>query len=255
MGAARSRRCPERRTALTDGEDNAPLARFRPAGAPLRSFGRRRGRKLSPRQQSLLTHGQERLAVPMDKPISEGGLRAMFSAPVQEVWLEIGFGAGEHLVWQAEQNPQAGFIGAEPYVNGVVAAMAAIEERCLQDRVRIHADDVHHLLNLLPPASLSRSFILFPDPWPKKRHLERRLVSRSLLDELDRLLRPGSELRFASDIASYTEATLELLKAHKAFELNHTFTSPDRHGAPRGRYKADNLRRRRYGTSRLPIIS
>ena len=86
---------------------------------------------------------------------------------------------GEHLIWQAEHNPHAGIIGAEPYVNGVVAALSGLEARQLQGRVRLHGDDVHPLLEWLPPASLSRAFMLFPDPWPKKRHRARRLFCAS----------------------------------------------------------------------------
>ena len=96
-------------------------------GGPLRSFGRRRGRKLSPRQASLLTSGLERLRLDLGQPASEGGLAALFAGAIEETWLEIGFGGGEHLIWQAEHNPHAGIIGAEPYVNGVVAALSAIE--------------------------------------------------------------------------------------------------------------------------------
>ena len=143
-------------------------------GGPLRTFGRRRGRKLSPRQASLFTDGLERLRLDLSRPIGEGGLPALFADPVAETWLEIGFGAGEHLVWQAAHNSSAGIIGAEPFVNGVVAVLSGIEALKLEGRVRLHSDDVHPLLDWLPEASLSRAFMLFPDPWPKKRHRARR---------------------------------------------------------------------------------
>jgi tRNA (guanine-N7-)-methyltransferase len=199
---------------------------------PLRSFGRRRGRKLSARQASLLSSGLERLRVDLNQAPPEGGLASMFSEPVEEIWLEIGFGAGEHLIWQADHSPNAGIIGAEPYVNGVVAALSGIEARQLQGRVRVHAGDVHPLLDWLPPASLSRAFMLFPDPWPKKRHRARRLFAPPLLAKLARILRPGAEFRFASDIADYAEAAIEHTKAHRDFELAQTFTSADRAALP-----------------------
>ncbi len=201
-------------------------------GGPLRSFGRRRGRKLSQRQASLLTSGLERLRLDFSQPPSEGGLAALFAGAIEETWLEIGFGGGEHLIWQAEHNSHAGIIGAEPYVNGVVAALSAVEARQLQGRVRVHGDDVHPLLEWLPPASLSRAFMLFPDPWPKKRHRARRLFSPAMLDKMARILRPGAEFRFASDIADYAEAAIEHALAHPDFELALTYTSAARDTLP-----------------------
>lgn len=198
---------------------------------PLRSFGRRRGRKLSAHQSSLLTGGLERLRLDLNQPCA-GELASLFADPVDEIWLEIGFGAGEHLVWQGEHSPRAGIVGAEPYVNGVVAALSAIEAKRLGGRVRLHANDVHPLLEWLPPASLSRAFMLFPDPWPKKRHRARRLFSPELLDKMARLLRPGAEFRFASDIADYAEAAIEHALHHPHFELALTFTSAARDTLP-----------------------
>jgi tRNA (guanine-N7-)-methyltransferase len=199
---------------------------------PLRSYGRRRGRKLSARKTSLLTGGLERLRLDLSKTPPEGGLSALFQERIQETWLEIGFGAGEHLVWQAEHNPRTGIIGAEPYINGVVAAVSAIEAGGHQDRVRFHADDVRPLLEWLPPVSLSRAFVLFPDPWPKKRHRARRLFAPPLLDAMARLLKPGSELRFASDIADYAEEAIKHACGHPAFDLTLTFTSTNRSTLP-----------------------
>ncbi len=214
---------------MTSNEENAPDGR---SGSPLRSFGRRRGRKLSPRQAALLASGLARFRLDLSRPAGTRGLASLFGGPVEEIWLEIGFGAGEHLTWQAAHNPRAGIIGAEPYVNGVVAALSAIESQELQPRVRLHAGDVHPLLEWLPPASLSRAFMLFPDPWPKKRHRARRLFSPPLLDKMARILRPGAELRFASDIADYAEAAIEHTGAHPGFELALTFTSADRGAVP-----------------------
>ncbi len=168
----------------------------------------------------------------MGREFRAEGLAATFSEPVSEVWLEIGFGAGEHLIWQAEHNPHVGLIGAEPYMNGVVAALSALEARKLGGRIKVHPEDAISLLNWLPQASLSRAFVLFPDPWPKKRHRERRIFSPLLLDKFSRLLRPGSELRFASDIADYAEAAIEHVTAHPDFEVAQIFTSANREAVP-----------------------
>jgi tRNA (guanine-N7-)-methyltransferase len=176
----------------------------------------------------MLSSGLAHHMLDMSRPLPRGEQAGIFSEPVSDVWLEIGFGAGEHLIWQAERNPHAGLIGAEPYVNGVVAALTALETRRLGGRIKIHPDDTISLLNWLPDASLSRAFVLFPDPWPKKRHRERRIFSPVLLDRLGRVLRPGAELRFASDIADYAEAAVEHANAHPDFEVVGIFTSENR---------------------------
>jgi len=194
----------------------------------LRSYGRRKGRKLSPHQSELLSSGLAHYKLDMNRQLPIEKLAGIFFEPVTEVWLEIGFGAGEHLIWQAERNPHAGLIGAEPYVNGVVAALSALRARRLGGRIKIHPDDTISLLSWLPDASLSRAFVLFPDPWPKKRHRERRIFSPALLDKLGRVLRPGVEIRFASDIADYAEAALEHATAHPDFEVVGIFTSSNR---------------------------
>ncbi len=168
----------------------------------------------------------------MSREIRPEELAAAFSEPVSEVWLEIGFGAGEHLIWQTEHNSHVGLIGAEPYVNGVVAALSALESRKLDGRIKIYPEDAISLLNWLPEASFSRAFVLFPDPWPKKRHRERRIFSSLLLDKFSRLLRAGAELRFASDIRDYAEAVIEHVAAHPDFEVAHIFTSANRDTAP-----------------------
>jgi tRNA (guanine-N7-)-methyltransferase len=180
----------------------------------------------------LLTRGLANHKVDMSRQLRAEELARIFSQPVSEVWLEIGFGAGEHLIWQAERNPHVGVIGAEPYVNGVVAALSVVEARRLGGRVKIHPEDTISLLNWLPETSLSRAFVLFPDPWPKKRHRERRIFSPMLLDKLSRLLRSGAELRFASDIADYAEAAVGHANAHPEFEVAHIFTSANREALP-----------------------
>jgi len=129
-----------------------------------------------------------------------------------EVWLEIGFGGGEHLAAQAARRPDVLMIGAEPFLNGVASALRHIDEQGLGN-VRLHDGDARDLLARLPAASLDRIFVLFPDPWPKARHHKRRLIQADIAAEFARLLKPGGRLRFASDWADYVDWSLERLTA------------------------------------------
>jgi len=236
VGTSRSCGCVQGRAKLIGEALTAVSEPSQGGSAPperwLRSYGRRKGRKLSQHQSEVFSRGLARYKVDMSPQLCAEELVGIFSEPVREVWLEIGFGAGEHLIWQAEHNPHAGVIGAEPYINGVVAALSGLEARRLGGRTKIHPEDVLSLLNWLPEASLSRAFVLFPDPWPKKRHRDRRIFSPVLLGKLARLLRPGGELRFASDIADYAEAAIEHANAHPDFEVAGIFTSVNREAAP-----------------------
>ncbi len=180
----------------------------------LRSFGRKRGRRLSARQQSLLDDVLPRLALDRTDP-SPRSLPALFAPPVREVWLEIGFGGAEHLLWQARHSPEVGLIGCEVFEDGVVKALTGVEEDALAN-VRLSSDDARDLLRWLPPASLGRVFVLFPDPWPKKRHLKRRLVTRAVLDLVARAMAPGAELRIATDIGDYARTILLAARGHPA---------------------------------------
>jgi len=184
-------------------------------------YGRRKGPALSTHQERLLETLLPQLALELE-PGREP--KNYFAAPVEDVWLEIGFGAGEHLLWQAEHHRHAGLIGAEPYVSGVaklLSKLAAADEARpkggLANRLRIYPDDAREILDALPDASLGRVFILFPDPWPKTRHHKRRFIQVDTLDALARVLRPGAEFRYASDDADYFNWTLERLMAHPAF--------------------------------------
>lgn len=140
----------------------------------------------------------------------EGGRldpQALFPVPVDEVWLEIGFGGGEHLAAQAVSHPRVGIIGAEPFVNGVVKLLRAVDEADLRN-VRVWDEDATALLSALPDASLARVYLLYPDPWPKRRQRKRRFVSDESLAEIARVLKPGGVFRFASDIDDYAGWTL-----------------------------------------------
>jgi len=140
----------------------------------------------------------------------------LFPQTPPEVWLEIGFGGGEHLAEQAERHPEIGFIGSEVFENGVARLVGEVARRGL-DNIRVFADDARLLLDRLPPGSLGRVFILFPDPWPKSRHHKRRLVAPSTLDRLAEVMRPGAELRLATDDPGYLAWMLEHVTAHPEF--------------------------------------
>jgi tRNA (guanine-N7-)-methyltransferase len=140
-----------------------------------------------------------------------------FSNGVQTLWLEVGFGAGEHLVWQAEQHSDIGLIGAEPYEMGVAKLLTKLDEKPLSN-IRIFEGDGREIIEALPDASLDRFFLLFPDPWPKTRHHKRRFLQVGMLDELARVLKPGAELRFATDDKSYLPYALERLLFHPKFD-------------------------------------
>jgi tRNA (guanine-N7-)-methyltransferase len=175
-------------------------------------YGRRKGPKLSARQAGLRRTLLGELAYQPD-----GDPLAQFPNGVLEVWLEVGFGAGEHLIWQATQNPQVGMIGAEPYEMGVAKLLTKLEETKLNN-VRIYEGDGREIIESLRDRSLGRFFLLFPDPWPKTRHYKRRFLQMEMLDSLARVLKPGAELRFATDDKSYLSFALERLMAHPAFD-------------------------------------
>ena len=159
------------------------------------------------------------------------------------MWLEIGFGAGEHLHWQALHHPRVGLIGAEPFVNGVAKLLSKIEDEPAPN-IRIHMGDVRDIISALPDSSLGRVFVLFPDPWPKTRHHKRRFIQTEMLDQLARVMKPGAEFRFGSDDAPLVEYTLERLMAHPAFAWTATRASDWRKRPadwPQTRYEAKQL--------------
>jgi tRNA (guanine-N7-)-methyltransferase len=184
-------------------------------------YGRRKGPKLSAHQQSLLDRSLLEFELHLKSGVDP---RAYFSETIEDVWLEVGFGGGEHLIWQAQHHPKIGLIGAEPYVNGVVKLLSQLEQQSTPN-VRIYPGDARDVLEALPDASLGRVFLLFPDPWPKTRHHKRRFIRMETLDQLARVMKPDAELRFASDDAGYVEWTLESLMAHPAFEWTATRAS------------------------------
>jgi len=169
-------------------------------------FGRRKGHPLKPRQQALFETLLPRLALDLSN-LAPADLRTLFPGPPGEVRLEIGFGGAEHLVGQAQTNPRTGFIGTDGFLNAIAKALVAIDERKLAN-VRLHFGDASELLDWLPDASLARIDLLYPDPWPKRRHWKRRFIQDDSLQSLARILKQGGELRFATDIADYAVHTL-----------------------------------------------
>ncbi|MFN4024599.1 MAG: tRNA (guanosine(46)-N7)-methyltransferase TrmB [Hyphomonas sp.] len=177
---------------------------------PLRSYGRTGGRPLSPRQKVLIAERLEAARIPEGEgPVD---LEALFPGKTA-IWLEIGFGGAEHMIAQAGRHPDVGFLGCEPFLEGVAKALAGMEDTGVSN-VRLWPDDARYLIERLPDASLDRVFILFPDPWPKRRQHKRRLVQPAFLDLLKPKLKSGAGVRFATDVKSYAdEALLAFLSA------------------------------------------
>ena len=184
------------------------------ARQPRAFFGRRKGHALKPAQAALFETLLPRLALDLETLPSD--LRTLFPMSVESVRLEIGFGGGEHLLHEAEANPHTGFIGIEPFVNGMAKALAAIAARGLGN-VRLHHGDAIEVIARLPPASLARVDLIHPDPWPKRRHWKRRFVQDETVAAIAQLLQPGGEFRFVSDIPDYAAWTLVRLLRTPAF--------------------------------------
>jgi tRNA (guanine-N7-)-methyltransferase len=188
-----------------------------PTNAPQRRlYGRRRGRPLRVGQRALF----ETLLPQLCFAVPENGAtldpRSLFDAAIREIWLEIGFGAGEHLAFQAAAHPDCGLIGSEVFEPGIAHLLTEVRDRPLPN-VRLFIDDARLVIAALAPQSLGRAFILHPDPWPKERHKKRRIVSRETLDHLAVALRDGAELRVATDDPDYGEWIAERLAAHPDF--------------------------------------
>jgi tRNA (guanine-N7-)-methyltransferase len=199
--------------------------------------GRRKGPKLSSHQAALFESLLPRLELDLRR---DSDPETWFDSCVGDVWLEIGFGAGEHLLWQARHHPDVGIIGAEPYEAGIAKLLSKLfslssstqetegevdtgspdydRQRGSHFNIRLYQGDARDVIEALPDCSLGRVFILFPDPWPKKRHHKRRFIQTRILDEFARVLKPGADLRFASDDPGYVEWALEHFLAHHAFE-------------------------------------
>ena len=179
-------------------------------------FGRRKGHALKPRQAALFETLLPELAVDLSKP-APPDLRMLFATAVSDVRLEIGFGGAEHLIAEAKAHPQTGFIGTDAFINSIAKALVAISDNALVN-VRLHFGDASELIDWLPEAALSRIDLLYPDPWPKRRHWKRRFIQDESLIRFARILKRGGELRFATDIGDYAAYALERVLRSKDFD-------------------------------------
>jgi tRNA (guanine-N7-)-methyltransferase len=219
-------------------------------------YGRRHGKKLKPSQRRLLEALLPRLRIPGvelgENPERTALVPDALFPDGTPLWLEVGFGAGEHLTDRARAHPEVGLIGCEPFINGVAMAVARIAAAGLTN-VRLHPGDARDLIELLPDGALDRVFLLYPDPWPKARHRRRRFASVENLTALRRVMASGAELRLATDIPDYAAHTLEAAAAVPGFRVLPGPGDVAWPGWPGTRYEAKALaagRRPQYLTFR-----
>lgn len=206
-------------------------------------FGRRKGKPLKTAQSEALHRRLPELRIDLGRPAPKD-LADLWPRRVERLRLEIGFGGGEHLLHRARENADTGFIGVEPFVNSMAKMLASLDAFGL-DNVRVHDDDATQLLDWLPDACLDRIDLLYPDPWPKKKHWKRRFVSKVNLDRFARVLKPGGHFCFASDIDTYVNWTLTHIADHPDFEWTATTAADWREpwaGWPGTRYEAKAIR-------------
>ncbi len=179
-------------------------------------FGRRHGKPLRTHQSDLFEGLLPRLKLDLETPAPED-LCSLFRAPAEAVRMEIGFGGGEHLFHETDRYSNVGFIGVEPFINGMAKMLAALD-REPRENLRLYDEDATAVLDWLPDASLAGVDLIYPDPWHKRRHWKRRFVSDANLDRFARVLKPGGKFRFASDIEHYVNWTLQHCRRHDAFD-------------------------------------
>jgi tRNA (guanine-N7-)-methyltransferase len=204
-------------------------------------YGRRQGHKLHPRQQQLVEARLPELQPDLTAPQAPAD---WFDSPKTGYHLEVGFGGGEHVAARAKAAPDIGFIACEPFINGVAKLLIEIDENALHN-IAVHNDDARDVMAALPDACLAQAYLLYPDPWPKKRHHKRRFISAENLDQLFRILKPGAGFLVASDIADYLNWTLIHMRAHGGFDWQAK-TAADWQATPEGwpgtRYEAKAIR-------------
>lgn len=226
----------------------AVITHLRADGGPWRNFhGRRKGRPLGGGQIDRLEERLRALEPPGISWEENPERRPLDPARLwkgRELWLEIGFGSGEHMLAMARREPHVQMIGADLYLNGVARLLAAIEAAGVSN-VSVTGRDARDLMDVLPEASVARIFLLYPDPWPKRRHRKRRFINRPQLDQLARIMRPGAELRIATDIPAYVRHVLEIMAGDPRFawtaETASDWRKPWEHW-PGTRYEAKALR-------------
>jgi tRNA (guanine-N7-)-methyltransferase len=179
-------------------------------------YGRRKGKALRERQAEGLASLLPVLRLDLDGT-APADLRSLFDTPVSRLRLEIGFGGGEHLVHRAQEQGETGFIGVEPFVNSMAKLIGRVDALGLKN-IRVHDDDATQVLDWLPAGSIDQIDLLYPDPWPKRKHWKRRFVSKVNLDRFHRVLKQGGKFCFASDIDTYINWTLLRCREHGGFE-------------------------------------
>jgi tRNA (guanine-N7-)-methyltransferase len=210
---------------------------------PDRLYGRGRGHKLRPRQVRLLQETLPRIAFHPEDAVDP---RRAFAMQVSEVWLEVGFGSGEHTLAQIKARPDIGLIASEVFENGICSLLSRLvpeggeAEAELPGNLRLWAEDARTLLRMLPDGSLDRLFLLFPDPWPKARHAKRRFVHPALLPVVARILKPGAEWRVATDDPTYQAWVTDVMAAQQLFAIGSAATSRPSDWPPT-RYEAKAL--------------
>ena len=182
-----------------------------------RFYGRRLIRSLRQKEKILMETFLPEIELVPSPDGTFLDLSAHFGESKKEFWLEVGFGKGEHLLWQAHNNNEIGLIGAEPFQNGVASILSKIKEKNISN-IRIFPDVVSQILHSLPSQSINRIFVLFPDPWPKSRHQKRRLINIETLDLFARIMIDSAELRLATDDSEYASWMLRLGLSHASFE-------------------------------------
>ena len=214
-------------------------------------YGRRHGKRLRPGQRALLQELLPKISI-SPEAVQAGGLdlRRLFPRPVDAVWLEVGFGAGEHLARQARANPNVGLIGAEPFVSGVARLLSEIDADGI-DNIRIWSEDARPLLEALPAQSLARLFLLFPDPWPKKRHHKRRFVTRETIAQAAAALADGGEWRIATDVADYCRWVL--VQMARCDEFRWRAQAPADWRQRPGDWPETRYERKALGAGRQPV--
>lgn len=187
-----------------------------------RTFGRAKGKPLSPAQVALMENVFPKYDFGADIKAGKNPLANIIGEGCNDkIWLEIGFGGAEHLLWQAQRNPDVTLLGVEPFLNGIVKAVRGVVDNELKN-IRLHRGDARDVLKLLPAHSLDCVFVLFPDPWHKARHNKRRIINMEFIEDLHRVIKPGGRFRFGSDIIHYVDWTLTRLKRHGGFDWQAT---------------------------------
>lgn len=219
---------------MSSGQGNRTVEAF---------FGRRHGKTIRPRQADALVNTLPPLKLDLSSP-APADLSTLFKAAVSKFVVEIGFGGGEHLHHNSGASADSGFIGVEPFVNGMATLLRSVE-REPRSNIRLYDDDAVQILDWLPAATIDQVNLFYPDPWPKKRHWKRRFVNRPNLARIARVLKPGGEFRFASDIGHYINWTLIEIARQGSFEWQARSASDWRipyEGWPGTRYEAKAIR-------------